>query len=434
MKKKIYILSALLLVLASSCEQHLADLPDTPDAADKIPVQLSLSLSEALQTETGYEPMSPRADETVKAVVTNEFKVIVAKYINSKWIIDQIFDYKINPMGGSMDKHSITDATTLRPVELMLTPGQYKVSVLTGKGSVTQNLDLAPGVVAEDPGSSQPPLWAYTYRFNQGFLNINEAGLSEEIFAGNTEFTVYKTQDLHSNQLINAGQIQLSRKVGKLRFLLKERTETNPGENVDQNGDGRVRFTENPTQDFFITHNNGIVARLDIAEPGKKFVSGLDVWGDPQYSHYIDPKFETTLYYGAFTWKGFKAGDDGGNYLVPMIFNSSQTTIFFFTEEGVDFPLIISDVEVSVNDRMPTYVYDGNITGLTLKHNTQTGLVFKSGNWAWEVDEYVGSMVSTYTFRELLLEKDALGNPVSPENAFGYYYENRQPLPGESSN
>ncbi|GEM_PF-1941114 len=436
MKQQLIILASLFVFLITSCQNDNADVfVENPNIEDGVPVNVSFYMFKGLQIDNELVPMKSGidtrgADENViKTNISNSVKVILAKKINAQWVLADYFDHKIDPSEKWVPiYHNVRDTTVFHPIEMILTPGEYSITLITGVRSLNWNdTNLKKGMILTEGDNAE---WACTYRLtDNGYINPGLPALQEEIFAGREEFEVKKTDDLHSNPFPNDVQLTLQRKVGRLRFMLKKRTSADPGTNVDYGAPFRSGFGTDNTQDFFASgYQSGISAKIRLTDISKKFSSGLNIWGEPQYNYYRLPESVTELYYSAFTWRNYYTGNDGVEYTLAMRNGTRQFGCNFFTKEGEDLPVEISDVRITFYSGGPAYEYDGEIDGISIKHNAITGLIFESGNVNWTHSE--GQTVEGR--RELLLVKDTNGDPVKSEDKFHNYYEVREKLPDEN--
>lgn len=434
MKQQLIIIASLLVFLATSCQNDDTDVfVETATTEDGVPVNVSFSMLNGLQIDNELVPMRSGVemrdgDDVIRTNISNSIKVILAKKVNSQWILADYYDYKIDPSERwVLITHDVRDTTVFSPIEMVLTPGEYSITLITGVRALNWNdTNLKRGMILTEGDNAE---WACTYRLtDNGYINPGLPALQEEIFAGREEFEVKKTDDLHSNPYPNEVQLTLQRKVGRLRFMLKKRTSADPGTNVDYGAPYRYDYDTDNTQDFFESYQAGISAKIKLADSGKKFSSGLNIWGEPQYNYYRIPESVSELYYSAFCWRNYYTGNDGLEYTLSMRKGTRQFGCNFFTKEGEDLPIEISDVRLTFFSGGPSYAYDGIIEGISLQHNAISGVIFESGNVNWTYRE--GQSIEPQ--RELLLVKDALGNPVKSEDKFHNYYEVRDRLPGES--
>lgn len=427
MKQQLIILASLLVFLAASCQNDDTDVfVETASSEDGVPVNVSFSMLKGLLVDNELVPMRSGVEmrdgeDVIKTNISNSVKVILAKKINSQWVLADYYDYKIDPSEKWVPiYHHVRDTTVFKPIEMILTPGDYSITLITGVNALTWNKNLKKGAILAEGENAD---WVCTYRLtDNGYLNPGLPALQEEIFAARKEFEVKKTDDLHSNPYVNQVDLTLQRKVGRLRFMLKKRTSSDPGVNVDMGMPGRSGFSIDNAQDFFIGYNNGITAILRLTDAGKKFSGGLNVWGDQQYNHYPsnNSNYATLLYFGVFTWDFFQTGNDGQDYMLGMRNGTRQFGCNYFTNEGDDLPIAVSEVRITAFSGGPSYEFDG-IAEVSIKHNTITGLIFESGNYTWD---YRMGQSQEYQ-RELLLVEDSGGNPVKSEDKFDNYYELR---------
>lgn len=424
MKKQFIILISILAFFAISCQEDYSIGNPLELTSGEVPVRISYSLENLLETGSEIVPMSPdvntRAGEQIKANISYRLKVLLAKEVNGKWVLHDIFNHQVIP--GQYLPIDITDSSVFRPILMTLTPGTYKVVLITGVNAVNWNAALVPGMVLEE---GENALWACTYNTSGGEINPEWPYLQEEIFSGAMEFNVRKTDDVNSVAYNNDVSLTLTRKVAKLRLLMRKRTQEYPGVNADQsNYPGSVNWKDNGTDiDFILNAPNAITAKLEISEPGQKFCNGLDVWGQPQSTFFSKPEFASTLYYGVYAPAHYYMGNDGNNYLLGMKQSSRHHSQFFFVKPDQPLPVIISKVRVSAQDRSPVYVYDDNIEGISLQQNTISGLIFESGNQYWYIRSTSPSGgTQDDPFRELLVVKED-GVLAKPETKFNNYYE-----------
>lgn len=402
MKKQLIILMSIWTLLIVSCQKEDIDLPiDDPSlSSEGVPVDISFSILGNLETGSAIEPMDlngeTRAGDPIKVVISNKIKVILAKEVNGQWILDDFFDYKIDPTEKwTPIYHKVTDDSKFDPINMILRPGKYKVTLITGSNSLNWNRELRKGDILNEGENAQ---WVCTYRMADRELHQGKPSLQEEIFSTVKEFEVKKTDDLHSTVYNNNVSLTLKRKVARLRILLKKRTTGN--------------MDPLTILDFQTGVINGIVAKLDLTDSNQKFSNGLNVWGELEYSHYNKPEYASTLYFGVFTSGEYYTGNDGNKYMLGMR-SQRQCGQYFFVETDQELPVKISDVMVTGDTYFPAYVYD-NIEGISLKHNTISGVIFESGDKEWPGDSRI--------YRNLLLVEED-GAPAKSETKFNNYYE-----------
>lgn len=400
MRKQFIILISILAFLASSCQEENSMGNPLELTSGEVPVKVSFSLGDLLETGSEVVPMNSsegtRAEEQVKVSITNGVKVLLAKEVNGQWILDAIFEHIFNG-ASSWARTDITESYVFKPIQMTLRPGKYKVVLITGSSSMNWNDDgLVTGMVLPE-GENAP--WACTYRMATRELNLGKPTLEEEIFSGAKEFEVKKTEDGHSTVYDNNVSLTLNRKVARVRILLKKRTTGN--------------MDPLTTLDFQTGVINGIIAKFTPINSSQKFSSGLNVWGEQQYEYYADPSYASTIYFGVFTSGEYYTGNDGYKYMLGMR-SQRQCGQYFFIETDQEIPVKMSDFEITGDTYFPAYVYNGVIEGISIKHNTITGVIFESGDSEWDS----GSRI----YRNLLLVEED-GAPAKPEIKFNNYYE-----------
>lgn len=406
MKQKIIFLLGLTLALVTSCQEETIPREMDPIVEEAAyPVNFSLSLNRFVSS-TSHEPITRADGDLPLTQISNRYMVIIMKDVEGKWILDKVFENKFNP-GDRFDTNllDVTDenADNLIQFQTDLRPGNYRMSIFTGIKSMRPATDLKPGLWVEENGTA---IQAFRYRLiDNGYLNPGKEGLQEEIFAGWQAFEVKKTTDLHSESLVENVHVTLDRKVGKIRMFLKF-----------QNSDNGFYF--------FNDYSLGVTAQMDLVEGSQPFPSGLDIWGEPFYEN----GGLTTMHYGTHCWKHTQEGSDGIPYLMGMKNGTRQFAVFYFTDPSYDISVMMSDVEItaSTNVRI-NYVYADPYSGpgisgdpflLTLKHNSQFGIVFSPGNEEWRDPEDSGTGL-----RNMFLELDSPGVPTDMTDLFPYAQE-----------
>jgi len=433
MKQRLIIFLSLLGVLLTSCQKDDLDQGSViPGSGDEVPVMVSFSMKNALQTSSEQVPMGTRADETVKAVISNLIKVLIAKKVDGKLILEKVIEHRLDPSDRwNSNKYDVTESAVFDPISFELRPGDYRMTIITGAHNLTWNGTLEPGklvgYVDENENATFNTPWACTYDIASMYLNIGWPQLGEEVFAGVSDFVVAKTDDLHSLPKENTVHVDLKRKVAKLRIALKMRTEEDPGSDARMDDyPERINITTLPTQDFLLGFQNGITAELTPVDPNQEFYSGLDVWGNPHKDYYRNDEFRKKFMFGAFTWRITQTGSDNLEYLLGMIKTTSHCCGFIFMKEGEEMPIQIKNIKVTAYSGGPTYEHDGIVSGVVLKHNTITGIVMKSGNIVWEIAHYQGGGTYNSVHKELVLDT-VDGEPVKSESLFDSFQENKNP-------
>lgn len=414
-------LCLILTLIFASCEQSDEYIDSTSTRSDAVEMDFSFSIQSLIINDVEHVPMShTRADNDDEVAISNWYRVLILKKIDSKWILDQILGNKLEPEKDNTGLYPASFATSLMNFTAILRPGEYQMTIFTGAKSMNwNNTQLVAGNILQDLNiEGSQPAYACTYRIIDGsYLNAGSRGLEEEIFSGTKRFIVEKTEDLHSkwkivvfdseSEELEESEVEnlhipLERRVSKLRILL--RNELDPG----------------VTQTFFPDYESGNGISADIRIDGdQQFCYGLDIFGNPCYDANITIK---NLKCGVFTWKGYQVGSDNKEHLVPMRTGSRQLSAFYFMEPGVDLSVIISDVSVTVEPTMPKFVYRQDVPPIVLKNNYITGIGFKpEGTTSYEQDEY-GNNITCLGLK--LITTDGI-NPEDLSGIFPYNHEYR---------
>lgn len=360
---------------------------------EKVDVCLSLSLAPEMQIEgnTDYRPMSARAAGNIRAKLTNSYKYLVMKEIDSKWYVDSLLTRTLTDAPvWSTKKIDVTDDTKLKDLRLSLRPGHYRILAVLNSSAVEWNSRLVPGTAVYNGPDSITH--AYTYKFHRStdpwYANYGKREVNYEIFAGTAEFNVVKTSDLHSNPVNGNTHIRFTRKVMQMRFLLK-----------NQPIDKGLNFKDTP---------HTIFATLEADDPNRPFCDGLDCWGNPYYNHISST---TELPICTDIDSDWREAKNGNQY--KMI--SGRVTIyspFVFTDSTRQVPYHLKDIMISGQAGGNIYVYKEKIPDLILKHNTIQQIVFRTTD---EVDPDISKPQRQVTLEYL---KDE-----SEEDLFDPYYE-----------
>jgi len=410
MKQKIIVLLGLALAVMTSCQdkETVIDIEPVVEEAT-VPVSFSVGFNNLLAGETVHEPMTRAPGDNLPLVqISNAYSVLIIKKVNDVWILDKLLEKKFDPSDRfNQEPILITDENVNNAMEFEtdLRPGTYRMTIFTGTHNMGKFKDLHQGLIVEDENG---PKMAYTYRtVDPSYLNPGTLNLQEEIFAGCEPFEVEKTTDLHSEPLMKNIHVTLQRKVSKLRIFL--------------------RFEESEAGlNFYNGYLNGITARLNLVDGSQKFPNGLNVWGEPYYNK-ASPIEE--MNFGAFCWAEPQTGSDGRPYILGMRNSSRQLSVFYFSDPEYDIAAEVSRVEVSASANLRiNYVYahpeaeslynTGEPFYVSLKHNTQFGVVLNPGNEIWEDPRNPGSQL-----RSMILDEDSPGIPTDYTDLFPYAFE-----------
>ncbi|MDU1891669.1 MAG: hypothetical protein E6767_13355 [Dysgonomonas sp.] len=395
MIRKIIILLAI-AVWIISCQQDDNDFStgnDINSAENGVPVKISLSIEDGIENETGYIPMKAESEDEVKLKISNLYRIIIMKKIGDKIIIDSLATGVADNSLRDWDAASFKKGDNLSNLSLVLTPGEYYLSIFTGYNNMTWNSHIKKGGIVAEGSLNGTHTYACTYGIGaQSYSNVGVKYISEEIFTGTTHFIVNKTEDLHSNPdpALDNIKIKLKRNVTKYRIVLHDY------EGVD------------PYDAFEGNYSEPIIRGNMTALDGTKFVDGLDIWGDPWYN---EDTPTTQMEYCLETKNSIiSIGKD------KYYFSTHGARVhapFFLTKEGYDVKVRFTNLRVYFGSNSRYYEYNGSVDA-TLIHNNVDGIVFRPGN---ETDNSVQPPITN-----MELEMNGL-NPRSPLEIFNSYAE-----------
>jgi len=412
MIRRLIILVSIISFTLYSCQQDDFDntSPDPSVSNDKVPVNFSLSLDLSTYNETGYEPMrsskSTQIDDTVKLMVTNIIRGVIAKKIDNKWILEDIVDVRFDPNAWN-DRiyYEIKSTTPIPKISTVLTPGEYRMTIFTGVASVKWEeekfkkgmvLGLVDGTEGYTNNDQYPAERACTYikEGSKSYMMYDNFYIGEEIFTGSKYFVVEKTKDLHSSPAAEIS-IPLSRRVSRLRVALK-----------NEKSPANITFVTGIAQ--------GILATIE-AQDGTYFCSGLDVWGNAYHKDGL-----TSMKYGGFTCH---MPNPDNLYYIGVRGNREYAALYF-SEPGHTTKLKITYISVTAQGGTPTGAYNDAINSpvLTMDYNTTVGLAYKPGYDRWQQpNPYAPDQMDDYF--EIVLDTKSNGDPVDPNELFHNYYE-----------
>jgi len=417
LQRLIIILLGTMVLFLSSCQQDDEDFGNgIIDNSDEVPVKFSFSMGGGMDFATGYEPMRSAIDtrddsgDMIKAGISNTYKVVFVKKIGSRWILEKTLEIMIDPADKFNEEvYDVTDSTAFS-FSTDLRPGEYKVTVFTGIASISWNNDLKPGYVVNDENVPNYPVpYACIYRTvsdGYGFLNPGHKYLEEEMFAGTTDFTVKRTEDLHSSSLISPIFLKLNRKVTKLRILLHYLPSA-----TDKN--------------FFNSFENGITADV-ISTNNVTFPIGMDIWSNPYYG---PNDTITRMKYGVFCWREPQLSSvTGETYLMSMKKGGTkQHSLYYFSDPAKDIVASLANVEVTASSWVNiNFSYREPVPNILLKYNHINGVVFRPGDDTWvKIDKY-GNNIDMISMD---LEVDSNDKPINAASIFDNYYEYKNDTP-----
>ncbi|MDR2947755.1 MAG: hypothetical protein LBV71_00975 [Prevotella sp.] len=379
-----------------SCQQDDQELDmsgGNTNNGDGIPVKISLSIEDGIDNQTGYIPMKVGTEDEVKLKISNLYRIIIMKKIGNKIIIDSLATGIADNSLREWDAASFKKGDNLSDLSLVLTPGEYYLSIFTGFNKLMWNSHIKKGGVVADDSSDGTHDYACTYGIGAtSYSNVGVKYVSEEIFSGTTHFIVNKTEDLHSNPdpVLENIKVTLKRNVTKYRMVLHDYDGVDPNDAFESN------FSE------------PIIRGNMTALNGTKFVDGLDIWGDPWY----DQDTPTTEMEYCTETKSSMITFGNERYY----FSTHGTRVhapYFFSKEGDEVEVRFSNLRVYFGSNSRYYRYNETIDA-TLMHNNVDGIIFTPGS---ETDDNVWPPVTNMN-----LEMNG-AKPKNPLDIFNSYAE-----------
>lgn len=348
-KRWIWIISAAILLLGA-CEREYGEREEiSPETGETVTVSLQMTLGSGMETDFDILPMleSQAVKDSVLTRIYNEYRALVIKKIDGRWIIDQVVTAYLD----ADPKHDellwdVKRNTSFLPLKLELRPGFYRIVVFFNYQAGKWNDELKTGTIVEDennPDAPIPPAWTY-FVGGKGFENKDCFALNKELFTGQAEFSVEKTDDLHSAPYPSEWKIKMVRRVCCLRGVLKE---SPPGEVP------------------FITTMHVFYTTL-VADPGNKIPEGLDIWGKAWYNQ-SNPLTRTKL---CWSTDGWVVAGNGINYMFSLPNAHIFVPFYIVGEEG----LSCSFTELVVTGQSDNFSYRGK-EGSAIHRELQPGFI-----------------------------------------------------------
>ena len=401
MKRKFIILS-IIIGLLSACQKY--ETPSgTNTAAENEKVTTVFTLSPQLTFQAGYEPMSKanagEDDNETKFFLRNKADIIIAKNIDSRWIVDTAFIWLIFSDKLYADDLEYKKNTKLKELTVTLRPGQYRIAIFLNRNNGVWNNELIKGTVIDWPGNpdfKRP--FALRYGKQPENATHNNRGMyyiSHEVFAGTQDFEVKKTTDVHSQPEPNRITVPLTRKVSKLNFALNN---TRSSKNFN-----------------FGTTENWIYATLKSDPSTGPFCNGIDVWGNPWY----DPQEPLDSIQTCVTMYSTQyRGTDNNLYLLQMKKHSNIWAPYFFSDPEKEYRYSLENVHLTGKSGENQHICKTPIS-LTMKHNFINGVIFKC------TDESIPLPNDPqYNIITIIPVKKENGEWMKPTDVFdSFYYE-----------
>lgn len=324
-----------------------------PPTTEKSSVNILISIAPETRISTGTElrPMSAQADDEIKAMIRNEYKALFLKEIENKWYVDTLVTARFDNSEAKLLE--VRENKTMGGLSIELRPGHYRALFVLNPEYVSWNPRIVPGLLVQDtinPLDSIPYAFTYKRQTDPGFIeNYKERMLMNEIFTGITEFTVNKTDNLHTSVTYPSTTVEVTRKVTRYRLLLKNYPEGAP-----------VNAGIGSTVYLVIT-----------AEGDAKFCDGINCWGEAHYNP-ITPTHKINV---RFTiGEGWSTDSVGNQYLMcrPGAHNYSP---YLFADEKADVPYRVSALKILGASGGFTYELPSPVTEQILKCNSIAGIV-----------------------------------------------------------
>lgn len=377
-------------------------------------VTFTFSFQEQMKQDTEYTPMrAPSVQNSIRYSLAfrNYYKVMVAKEVDDHWVIEYLQNHKITQNQEYWNKIGIVDGSSFGLLEVALRPGKYRMVIFTGADLFQWNPALKVGTVIghiSDPSSDLP--WAATYIISNGSYPsppARELYIGEELFTGKVDFTIDKSDNVHSYPVARSYPIDMYRRVGRF-FIALEDDPTSPN-------------------NYPVINSKHIFGRLRVADDSQyTLCPGLDVWGEPQYR---DDLVLNRIYYKTVAAKySNESPFNNKNYFVTK-HSEALFAPHFFTEPGKPVKLVVDSIQVNHTQGWPDYIY-GNIyskdyyqvSNQWLEHNKVNGFALKplaeshyfpeDGNTYQDLD-----LIYTDDNRTQILNSNVLFNPDITYNA-----------------
>ena len=376
-------MGALALFLAGGCSEERPGA--CPAAAEDRPVAVGFRMEAAIGTDTSVEPMT-RATAYVNWL-WSDCRALILKKTDSRWIVDGMQTIKLD--ADTPESHEMKLSGGLPPCSFSfeMRPGDYRIVAVINFISCEWNTALTPGTVVadeNDPSLRTPPLM--TYSISTHPANTGYRMLMREIFVAVTDFTVPKSGDLHGSGM-KAVTLKAERRVGKFRFLLKDK----------------------PSPKYGLTFTQTAYTFRGIFTSERPFAEGIDALGGMYYS-------EPGLY--ELPWCLTTTGDfhptNGTNYLLSQT-NSTVFSPFVFADPAQEEQTFgISEIHVAGYSGGPVYRTD-RVFSRTLAASRITGIVFQTND---QVDDSSWQLVIG-----LDEATDETGEPENAAQLFDPFYE-----------
>lgn len=375
-------------LLIGGCASPEDPLPGSATGDEGVRVEFSVEVPADIETDWEHRPMTRATSYKTRIPIT--LRYVVLKKVDTRWIVDQADTILLKRKDKWSTNIYITDSLPPHTISLEMRPGEYKMVAIinptTGKW-----YDVIPGTVVadeSDPSFVTPPLQTYilsTHPRNEGYLAIYG-----EVFVAVHDFTVPKSEDLHSGGMPPI-KLHAERRVGKFRLLLKDKASPKEG------------FT------FSTTDHK---AEFLLTSKGRPFPDGIDAMGNMYY----DPENPLNqLPWCMYTYSTFYTS---GNYRYQICQTgaSAFTPFLFIDPEGGDLGFTVSNITVSGASGSGGFSYRSTDTfERTLAVDKTTGIVFQT------TDTYDGN--DYHPTVDIVEATDETGKPENAATIFDEFFE-----------
>lgn len=376
----------MLVLLFLACQQDPYGESDEilSEGEENVRVSFTISLASGMKLDSEIVPMnsSQTGEDTVFTRISNEYKAIVVKKIDTRWIIDRIVSSNLG-IGSAWSEIQLKRGSVFKSLQLELRPGTYRLILFLNPDSGIWNEALKSGMVVENEEGTIAPPQVLKYRIgDSGYPNAGLRMLNRELFAGSADFVVKKNNQLNQDPYKNVHSIQASRKVACFRIVLKENPEAH------QFGPTEQRFTA-----------------IFTAADGKYFPDGLDIWGNAWYD-----KTNPCRSMGVCMICRYPRGRT--DYLVSSWTGVTVFSPYYIVEDrNEDLPYTISDIDIHGQSGEPYQIFkcpQGYTTSRVFKTSYIDGIVLRptteifkdettnTGVYLEEVNEDTGSLFGPF--------------------------------------
>lgn len=378
------ILWVLLSVVLSAGGCSEKEMPESAAEADEPRIKVSF-LMDAIEMHTEFEQMTRAA--VCREWFDNNCRLLILKKADSRWIVDATQTILLDPGSGQYAVLKLTDALPRTAFACELRPGEYRIVAVINWRAAVWNDALVPGTtVADEADSASQPLPLVTYQTSDHWMNLGYRMLNREMFVAVADFSVPKSEDLHSTGMPLV-TLHAERRVGKFRILLKDKPSPANG------------FSFDPT-----AHTAKMVFRTE----GNPFAEGIDALGGMYYGNpglYELPWCMSTM-------SDFHASTNGSYQICQT--NSTVFSPFLFADPTAERPFTVE--EILITGASGGFMYQTSETfARTLAASRIVGIVFET------TDTYDDSDLQILI--NVVEAEDEGGKPENAATLFDPFYE-----------